>query len=66
MKIFIIILQVIAIGIIIFNFFHLEWNNLFHGESGTAVITILASLCAILLLQILSFSKKIERLTKNK
>ncbi|WP_228852710.1 hypothetical protein [Aegicerativicinus sediminis] len=66
MKIFIIILQILALGLIIFNLFQIDWNNPLQTESNTAAITILASLCAILLLQILKYSKKIERLAKNK
>ena len=66
MKIFIICLQVLALGLIVFNLFQIDWSNPFKEETNTALITILSSLCAILLLQILRYSKKIERLSKNK
>ena len=41
-------------------------KNTFEGESLTAMITILAALCAIILLQILRISKKIEKLHKQR
>ena len=60
MKIFTLILSILAFGLIIYNFTKLDFSNLFEGESTVALITIFASLCAILLLQILRISKKIE------
>lgn len=66
MKIFIWILTIIAAGLIIFNATKLNFDALLTGESQTAIITIFAALCAIILLQILRISKKIETLSKNK
>ncbi len=65
MKIVTIVLSVIALGLIIFNATKLDFKALFEGESMTAFIVILASLCAIALLQILHVSKKIETLSKK-
>ncbi|WP_426432146.1 hypothetical protein ACPX19_06225 [Winogradskyella sp. HB-48] len=65
MKIFIWILTLIAIGLIIFNATKLNFDALLKGESQTAVITIISALCAIILLQILRISKKIETLSKK-
>lgn len=65
MKLFTIILSVIAAGLIIFNATKLNFDALFTGESYTAVLTIIAALCAIILLQILRISKKIEKLHKQ-
>jgi hypothetical protein len=65
MKIFTTILSVIAVGLIIFNATQLNFEALFEGKSMIAIITILASLCAILLLQILRISKKIEAKKKG-
>ena len=65
MKIFTTILSVIAVGLIIYNATKLNFSALFEGESSIAMITILASLCAILLLQILRISKKIEEKSKQ-
>ncbi|MCT4630288.1 hypothetical protein [Winogradskyella sp.] len=65
MKIFIWVLTILAVGLIIFNSTKLNFNALFEGESYTAVITIIAGLCAVILLQILRISKKIEALSKK-
>lgn len=66
MKIATIILSVLALGLIIFNATKLNFDALFEGESLIAIIVILASLCAIILLQILSTSKRIEKLSKQR
>lgn len=65
MKIFTLILNIIAVGLIIFNATKLNFEGLFQGESMIALITIIAALCAILLLQILRISKKIEAKSKG-
>tara|TARA_R110002111_G_scaffold42337_2_gene77926 strand:- start:5279 stop:5485 length:207 start_codon:yes stop_codon:yes gene_type:complete len=65
MKVFTIILSVIALALIIFNATKLNFDALFNGKSQTALITIVAALCAIILLQILRISKKIEKLSKK-
>lgn len=65
MKIFIWILTLVAIGLIIFNATKLNFDALLKGESQTAIITIISALCAIILLQILRISKKIEALNKK-
>ncbi|MFH4964703.1 hypothetical protein V8G69_06830 [Gaetbulibacter sp. M235] len=66
MKIFIIILSIIALGLIAFNATKIDTNNPFNGESALALITILAALCAMILLQILRISKRIESQSKKK
>ena len=66
MKIASIILSIIAGGLIAFNATKLNFDALFEGESLIAVIMILASLCAILVLQILWTSIRIEKLSKQK
>ncbi len=66
MKIFIWVLTIIAVGLIIFNATKLNFDALLTDESQTAVITIVAALCAIFLLQILRISKKIEALSKKR
>lgn len=66
MKIFTVILTVVAVVLIIFNATKLNFEALLEGESQTALITIAASLCAITLLQILRISKKIEKLSKQR
>ncbi|MDA0178202.1 MULTISPECIES: hypothetical protein [Mesoflavibacter] len=65
MKIITYIFTLIAIALIIFNATQLDFNALMEGKSLTAIITIVASLCAIMLLQILRISKKIEAKSKG-
>ncbi len=66
MKVFTLILSIIALALIIFNTTKLNFEALFEGESQTALITIVAALCALVLLQILRISKKIEKLSKRR
>jgi uncharacterized Tic20 family protein len=66
MKYFIIIFSIIAVLLIGYNVTLINFNAPFNGQSTVALITILASLCALLLLQILRVSKKIETKTKEK
>ena len=66
MKILSILLSVIAVALIGYNTTELNFNNLFQGDSFVAIITIILSLCAILILQILRISKRIEKLSKEK
>lgn len=66
MKIFTLILTIIAVALILFNATKLNFEALLSGESYTAVLTIIAASCAIILLQILRISKKIEQLDKKR
>lgn len=66
MRIFTIILSVIALGLIIFNFTKIDLSNPFEGESTIALITIVASLCVIMMMSILRTSKRIEQKVKEK
>jgi uncharacterized protein YhhL (DUF1145 family) len=66
MKIFTYILTAIAIVLVIYNITLINLEAPFQGESMSAFITILAGLCAVLLLQILRISKKIELKSKGK
>jgi hypothetical protein len=65
MKIFIYILIVLAIALIILNIFLLDFNKPFEGNSMIALIGIVASFCAVLILLIFRMSKKIEEKLKN-
>ena len=65
MKILTIILSIVAIALIIYNATKVNLDAPFEGDSANAIITILAALCAILLLQILRVSKKIEQKKKS-
>lgn len=62
--IFIYILLVIATGLMVFNATKLDFDALTEGDSGTALITMGASACTILLLAILLVSLKIEKKVK--
>ncbi|CAN1560999.1 hypothetical protein MCEGE10_02641 [Flavobacteriaceae bacterium] len=64
MKIFTSILVVLALGLIIFNITLLDFNHLFDGKNSIALIGIVASICAVLILLIFKVSKKIEERTK--
>jgi hypothetical protein len=65
MKIFTYIITFVAIGLIIFNFTILDFNNLLQGDSLIALIGIIAILCAVLVLLIFRLSKSIEEKLKN-
>lgn len=66
-KILIYLFIVVALVLIGFNSSMIDWNSPFAGDSIIALIQIMASLCAIVLLLILLYSKKIkEKYKKNK
>ncbi|BAO54444.1 hypothetical protein NMS_0435 [Nonlabens marinus S1-08] len=52
--------MVLAISSLVFNAFKLDFSNLFVGESQIAVISVVASLCVVVLLSILLLSYKIK------
>lgn len=64
MKIFTIVLSLIAVIFIAFNITQVNFNTPFEGDSIIALITILASLCVILMMVILMISKRIEQKVK--
>ena len=66
MKVFTIIFTLIALGLIIFNMTQVDFNAPFEGDSVVALITVFASLCAIILLQILRLSKRVEKQLNTK
>lgn len=66
MKIFSILFSIIAIGLITYNATKIDFNTPFEGESIIALITITAAVCAVFLVWILVFSKRIERQSKYK
>jgi len=61
MKILTIVFSILALGLIIFNFTQINFNNAFEGQSMIAIITIVACFCVILMMLILRISKKIEQ-----
>ncbi|ALJ05325.1 hypothetical protein APS56_09395 [Pseudalgibacter alginicilyticus] len=66
MKITSITLIVIAIIFIGINATEINFDTPFKGDSMIAIITIVASLCVILMMLILRTSKRIEQKFKNK
>ena len=56
-----IVLIILAIGLIIYNITLVNFENPLEGNSIIAIIGILASLCAIVLLLIYLTSKKIQK-----
>lgn len=66
MKYLTIIISIIALGLTIFNFTKVDFNAPFKGDSLVALITIVASLCVILMMLILRTSKRIEQKAKER
>lgn len=66
MRIFIYILILIATALIIFNATKVDTTAAFEGDSLTALITIMLLACAIVILLILSVSRRIEKKIKGK
>ncbi len=65
MKILTLIVSIIAIALIGFNLTKVNFNAPFEGDSTVALITILAALCAVLIMLILYVSKQIEQKVKQ-
>ncbi len=59
MKIFIYLLMLLAVGVIIYNFTLLDFNDLLGDESSLALIGIVAAACVLVLMGILLTSKAI-------
>jgi len=66
MKIFTYIFIVIAALLCIYNATKLDFENLLQGDSLIAIISIVASLCAVLILLIFMTSKKIQDKVNNR
>jgi len=64
MKFVIYFFIVLAAGLMIFNATKLDFDRLLEGDSLVALAGILASLCVILLMVILSISRKIHKKQK--
>ncbi|XLS29446.1 hypothetical protein ACJD0Z_01175 [Flavobacteriaceae bacterium M23B6Z8] len=65
MRIFTLILIIIAVGLIGYNATLVNFEEPMEGESQIALILILASLCAIILLIIMTLSKRIQEKLKK-
>lgn len=60
-KTLIIVLIVLALGLIAYNVTLVDFENPLEGNSIVALIGIMASLCAIILLLIFAASKKVQK-----
>ncbi len=66
MKIFIRIMMVLALGMLVFNSTRIDFEAPLDGDSSVALIGVMASACAFLLLFILLLSKKIAAKVNKK
>ncbi|MEO2051269.1 hypothetical protein [Flagellimonas beolgyonensis] len=64
-KTFSIVLILLALALIAFNVTLVDFQNPLQGDSTIALIGIVASLCAVVLLLIFMTSKKIEKKLKD-
>lgn len=65
MKILTYIFLALAVLLIGFNGMMLDFNNLLEGDSLVALIGIMGTLCAVVILLIFKLSKAIEQKLKN-
>ena len=61
MKFLIYFLIIFALGVMIYNFTFVDFDNAFAGDSGTALIGILCSAIVIVLMTILLISRSIAK-----
>lgn len=66
MKYLAIIIIILASGLGVFNATKINFEAPFEGDSIIGVITVVAALCAIMLMLILMVSKQIEAKMKNR
>lgn len=62
---FALVLILLALGLIAYNVTLVDFDNPIHGDSTIALIGIVASLCAIVLMLIFMTSKKIDKKLKK-
>jgi xanthosine utilization system XapX-like protein len=60
MKKLILSLGFITLGLVVFNFFHVDFAAPFEGDSIVALVGIVAGLCAIVLLALMWVAKAIQ------
>ena len=61
MKNLIYVLGALALVLVVFNLFQIDYADPFTGDSLIAIIGVVAGLCAVLLLIILLLAKKIQQ-----
>ncbi|MEX0360781.1 hypothetical protein [Flagellimonas sp.] len=62
---FVVVLVLLALALIAFNVTLVDFNDPFQGDSTIALIGIVASLCALVLILIFALSKKIDKKLKE-
>lgn len=65
MKILIYLLIAIGSALIIYNFTFIDFQNIFSGDSATALVGVLASSCVVVLMIILLISRSIAEKVKK-
>lgn len=55
----------LAAGLLVFNLFHIDFEAPLEGDSFPALVGVIASLCALVLLLILQIAFKIQKKIKN-
>ena len=65
MKILMYIFFGLALGLFIFNLFHVDFNSPLAGDSYAASAGTIASLCAMVLILILNLALKVQRKIKD-
>jgi hypothetical protein len=65
MKIFSYLFFALALLLVVFNVTMLDFDNLLEGQSLVAIIGIIATLCAVVILLIFRLSKSIDQKLKN-
>lgn len=66
MKVASLIVIILAAAMVVFNLTKIDFDAPLKGDSMLAVITIVAALCAILLMVILRISRRIEQKVKER
>lgn len=66
MKIFTNILVLLAVLLLIFNITLIDYQNPFKGDSVIAIVGVVASTCAVLILLIFRMSKKLVEKMEDK
>ena len=59
------IILILAIAVIVFNIFQLDFDDIFSNKNTTSLITIIAGLCCILMLRIITLVNKIKNYKKR-
>ena len=54
------IILILAIAVIVFNIFQIDFEDIFSDKNTTSLITIIAGLCCIVMLRIITIVNKIK------